>query len=32
MTITMPEWIGISLLILAMFFLGYILGRIDGKK
>lgn len=28
----MPEWIGISLLILVMFFLGYILGRIDGEN
>lgn len=28
----MPDWIGIALLILAVFFLGYILGRSDNRK
>ena len=28
----MPDWIGISLLLLSMFFIGYIVGRCNGKK
>lgn len=28
----MPDYIGVTLLVLAVFFLGYILGRGDNRK